>query len=747
MKINILYIIWSLDVGGAERIVVSLAKYINKDKYNPIVCCLNYKGKLAEELEGIGIKVIALDKKPNIDLSIIPKLIRVIKEHRIHIVHTHLWTADFWGRIAAKIAGVPVVISTIHSVDFWKPKIFMFADKILSIFTDNIIAISQEVKKFYVEKVKISARKMITIYNGIDLEKFHSVTTDKNVRLRELGIIANGRVIGIIGRLVELKGHKVFLDMMNILKRRYPDIKGIIIGDGLLREELVSRIKELKLEKNVILTGLRSDIPEMLNIIDVLVSCSDYEGLPMVVLEAMGMGKPVVATAVGGNYEVVDDGKTGFLVTSRDASAMAEKVVLLLEDNARLISMAEAAREKVKNLFSLEKMIKETEEIYFKTLTKKLPFSEKIKIVLVIDLLGTGGAERQLIELVKNIDREKFEISVVSLSTEKTDLLSELIENNIEVKLIDQWGKICIPTFINLYKFIKLKRPDIVHTYLFTASLYGRIVARLAGVPFVISSERSTEVWKKKSYIITDYILSKFTNRIIVNAKAIKEMLIKREKIPAKKIQVIYNGLDLNRLISKETNIEEIKKKLNIFNGNKIIGIVGRLTKEKDHITFLRAAKIISDYYDNANFLVVGGGDLRGELEGYASVLGISNKVIFTGKTNNVAETLRAIDVFVSTSLYEGCSNAILEAMASGLPVVATKVGGNPEIVNDGLTGILVPPRNPDLLAEAVLSLLNNPELRKTMGKNGRERIESDFILSKMVSNTEGVYESLVSRN
>ncbi len=753
MKINILYIIWSLDVGGAERIVVSLAKYINKDKYNPIVCCLNYKGKLAEELEGMSIKVIALDKKPNIDLSIIPKLIRVIKEHRIHIVHTHLWTADFWGRIAAKFAGVPVIISTAHNVDCWKPKMFLFMDRFLAKFSDKIIAVSNSVKEFYVSQV-ISDNKIEVIYNGIDVKQGLSpqgtvpVLQCPSAKIREeFGIRQGETVLAIIGRLVPQKGHIYFLEMMQILRNKYPNIRGLIIGEGQLKEKLISKAKELHLEKNVIFTGLRKDIPDLLNVIDIMVSSSTYEGLPMILLEAMAAGKPIVATRVGGNPEIIDEGKTGFLVPAKDPQALADRVSSLLDDSECARRIGESAQEKVQSLYSIEKMLHDTENIYDELLIQKKVSPGKIKIALIIDNLEVGGAQKQFIELVKNIDRNKFQVIVVALSVHRVDLSNELTDSGIDVRLIDQWGKICVPAFVKLFKLLRSERPDIVHTYLFTASLYGRIVAKLIGIPIVILSERSTDNWKKSSYVWLDRLLAKVTDRVLVNANTIKESLIKREKIPAEKIQIIYNGVNLIKIDAIKNDRSQVRENLRILNGNPVIGIIGRLSKEKDHLTFLNAAKRIISAIPRVNFLIAGDGHLRKELEDISLSLGLKDRVIFAGNTHNVSEVLQATDILVSASLYEGCSNAILEAMAAGLPIVATKVGGNPEVVNDGVTGILVSPQDPSALAGAVVSLLNNPELMKSMGEKGRERVEANFLLSKMVKRTEEVYETLISQN
>ena len=362
-RINILYLIWSLGLGGAEQVVINLAKGIDKKKFNVIVCCLNDKGIFAQEVEKEGIEVIALGKKGKFDATVLFKLIRVIKKYKIDIVHTHLWTSDFWGRIAAKLAGVPVIISTVHNVDVWKPKVFLLIDRILSYFTDKIIAVSNTVKYFYINNAKIPKNKIETIYNGIDVDKFN-IKVNRNIKRRELGLNADTKVLAVIGRLVEQKGHIYFLECFRKLLGKYSDIQGLIVGDGPLRGELEERSKMLGLNGRVIFTGIRNDIPEILKIIDVLVVPSLYEGLPTIILEAMAAGVPVVATNVGGNSEIIVNGETGFIVPPKDSSVLAEYIGKILENNNLVESMRVMSRERAIQYFSLDKMMREVEGIY-----------------------------------------------------------------------------------------------------------------------------------------------------------------------------------------------------------------------------------------------------------------------------------------------------------------------------------------------------------------------------------------------
>lgn len=368
-RINILYVIWSLGLGGAEQVVINLAKGLDKTRFNPIVCCLNEKGRFAEELEKAGINVIALHKRGPFDLSIIGKLVRVIKENNISVVNTHLWGANLWGRIAAHKAKVKVIIATEHNLDTWKGWLHIALDKWLSYRTDKIIVVSESVKYFYAHKVGIDSSKMVVVYNGIDLARYDCLPADKH----EFGIDGNEVVIGIVGRLVPQKGHKYFLSAMKEILKKYGDspIKGIIIGSGPMEKELKQYSQELGLERNVIFTGLRTDIPRLLKMLNILVMPSTREGLPMIALEAMAAGVPVIAAEVGGIPEIVIDGKTGILIPPEDPDALAGAIMKCLDSSVMCNKIVAGAKEIIENKFQIAHMIINTESIYSELLRNK----------------------------------------------------------------------------------------------------------------------------------------------------------------------------------------------------------------------------------------------------------------------------------------------------------------------------------------------------------------------------------------
>ena len=362
-KINIAYVIWSLGLGGAEQVVINLAKGLDKTRFEVIVCCLNDQGTFAESVQKDGIKIYALNKKRGIDFSVIPKLMKIFREQKIVIVHTHLWGANTWGRLAAKLAGIPVIIATEHNVDVWKKWYHRFIDRIVSLGTDKIIVVSGEVKKFYRQTVGISERKLHLVYNGIEPKVKETNVTQLNKLKFEFGISRESIVLSNIGRLVEAKANHIFIEALEILDREAVFFHALIVGDGPLKEILEKKGKHLVDQKKLTFTGLRKDVDRILDITDISVLSSTREGFSIVILESMAHGIPVVATNVGGNHELIIDSETGFLVEPNSPVALANAIRKII-DQKFFAKMGEQARQRVDTYFSLKQMIRYAEEIY-----------------------------------------------------------------------------------------------------------------------------------------------------------------------------------------------------------------------------------------------------------------------------------------------------------------------------------------------------------------------------------------------
>jgi glycosyltransferase involved in cell wall biosynthesis len=221
---------------------------------------------------------------------------------------------------------------------------------------------------------------------------------------------------------------------------------------------------------------------------------------------------------------------------------------------------------------------------------------------------------------------------------------------------------------------------------------------------------------------------------------AIRNYIIRKARIDSQKIVTIHNGIGLS-----ETKVSPIERKeFGLSPGVAIVGVVGRLAKEKGYPYLLNAARVVIKKYPEVHFLIVGDGPQREELVKLASNLGLNDHITFTGYRRDVLSVLALFDIFALATLWEGLPVVILEAMVMAKPVVTTDVMGNPEVVINGVTGFLVPPRDPEILAERILELLKDENLRKRMGGAGRKRIEEEFTIKRTISETERLYEELL---
>jgi sugar transferase (PEP-CTERM/EpsH1 system associated) len=360
---NVLYVIWSLQMGGAERVVAGLARGLDRNRFRPLVCCLNFKGRLAEELEAEGIPVFALDKKPKLDPAVLVKLVRLMRRERIDVVHTHLWTSSLWGRLAALLAGVPVRIVTEHNIDTWRRRPHFLADRLLARFTHHFIYVSREVEAFYRQRLGLAESRGRVVLNGVDTAALQAPQDVATVRAR-MGLPTDAVVAGVVGRLEARKGHRYFLEAMSHLLAQEPRLHGLVVGEGKEREALEAQRVASGLDGRLSMIGYWPQLAEALAAIDVFVLPSLMEGHPLAILEAMAAGKPVVTTRVGGNPEAVEDGVTGLLVPPGDSAALGQAIAALVRDPARARAMGEEGRRRVERMFSLEASIRANQEIY-----------------------------------------------------------------------------------------------------------------------------------------------------------------------------------------------------------------------------------------------------------------------------------------------------------------------------------------------------------------------------------------------
>jgi glycosyltransferase involved in cell wall biosynthesis len=370
---------------------------------------------------------------------------------------------------------------------------------------------------------------------------------------------------------------------------------------------------------------------------------------------------------------------------------------------------------------------------------------EKVKTLEFLTNFMIGGTERQVVNLARGLDRERFDLYVGCLGR-SGDFLKHFEGNRIPLSEYPINSLCNYKTLQEQWKFaghLRRNRIQIVHSYGFYSNVFSVPPARLAGVPVVIASIRDTGDPLTALQRQVQKVTCAFADHILANSHAVRDRLVKDGFNPGK-IGVIRNGI----VIPEQSGDRGFfQRELGLPENARLIGVVSRLNPLKGIDYFLEAAAILAGRFENVFFPIVGDGidpHYTAALKDRAARLGLGRKVIFTGFRLDISSILPDLLISVLPSLSEGLSNVLLESMAARVPVVATKVGGNPEVVEEGVTGMLVPPRDPAALADAVGTLLGNPGLAARFGASGRSRVEVHFSLDRMVQDTQRLYFDLL---
>ena len=362
---------------------------------------------------------------------------------------------------------------------------------------------------------------------------------------------------------------------------------------------------------------------------------------------------------------------------------------------------------------------------------------KKIKILYIINNLQVGGAEKILLELVKNIDKKKFEIKVATIMGGGE--LERAYAEHTEVKIFKKSNKLGLNVLFGLRKLIRQYKPDIIHTHLFSADVWGRIAAMGVVPAKIISTEHNMGYeegrWKKA----LKHFLSYFNDVIVAVSEGVRDYLIIGQRIEKTRVKVIYNGIDLEKFLFRGTQLARY--------GEGVLRIVtiGRLVPAKAQETLIEAMYQLADEYPQATLQIIGTGPRIQELGDIVKKLHLEKSIEFVGSVANTANYLNKADLFILPSVLEGLGMAAVEAMAIGVPVIATNIPGLNEVVINEETGLLFEPLDSQGLVGQIKRLLKDTKLQERMILNGRDRVEKMFSVEQMIREYEELYEHLTS--
>ena len=368
--INILHTIDTFGPGGAETVFINLVRGLNTHRYNSVVA-ISGKGWVHEELRSLNFKPLVIDSKGSFSARYLWQLVQIVKRYDIDIIQSHLFGSNVYCSLAGIICHVPVISIFHGAVDANdKDKMVKCKIKIVNYGSKRIVLVSESLHEFFVERMGVSRKRAITIYNGIDFERFK--TTGNDSLRNELGLAQDDVLIGSVGNIRSAKSYDILLHSAARIIKRYPRCKFVVVGQGSgrLYNDLLNLRDRLSLKKEVFFLGFRSNISEILNNLDIFLLTSTSEGFSISTVEAMACGVPVVATKCGGPEEIIVNNENGILAQVGDERDLAKGVTRLIENGRFRKKIVASARQTVSSKFKLSSMIARYDRIYSTVLRK-----------------------------------------------------------------------------------------------------------------------------------------------------------------------------------------------------------------------------------------------------------------------------------------------------------------------------------------------------------------------------------------
>lgn len=723
-KITVVHAIENLRIGGIEKMVSTITQGLNKDKYDVKVYCLAEGGAIADELIRNGHQVKILNLKTYHNPINIIKLARLMKKDKVEILHTHGYFASTFARLAAIMAGVPIIFTKVSSTYYDAGLRNRLIERILSLFSDKIICVSNAVKKFVVEVGRINSNKIVIIYNGAKVELASQPIAALKSRW---GIEEDDKIIGTVARLEPVKGVEYFIKAATEVVRTIYGVKFLIIGDGMQRRELEDLVNALRIKDKVIFTGFLMNPQDALLIMDIFVLPSaEREGFSSALSEAMGFGLPVVATKVGGNLEAVYDGVNGILVSPKDVSSLAKAIISLLNDPLKAKKMGEESKKLYLEKFSAEIMVKKIEELYNFYIAKKIITKTEYKIIFfpeaditnptsryncyyLAGALSNEGIRTYISHSVfpygkpLNYVREKYLLIknllkkfLVILTSKKGDII--FIQRGI------QWRGLFDRSVFQLYLFAKkvLKRKIIFH---FDDAIFLRIpkypVKTIIGI----------------------------SDAVIVGNHYLKDYALRYNK----NVFLIATSIDTDKW-KPNSNLEKNK---NSF----CIGWCGTGSNLK-YLNLLKEPLLTLGKKYSLELRIIGPESEANNIPEFVNI-----KVDYRPwRLNDEIDAISEFDIGVMP-LFDGefekgkCGLKLLQYMSLGIPVIGSAVGENRYIVEDGINGFLASDREEWL--KKLEMLITDKNLRKQFSVEGRKRVLERYSLRDNAKKLIHIIESL----
>ncbi len=385
-KITVVIVVSSLEYGGAQRQVVELANHIDGERFDLHVCSLSPHVPLAGMLAGADTRLHVIHKRWRYDLTVIPRLARLLRHLDADIVHGYLFDAEIAARLAGRLAGTRAVGNSERNADYRMQRVQLLANAATRRCVDFYVANSQSGARFSQRTLRNPAHWYYTVHNGVDTERFRPA--ERGAARRPLGLADDEFVIGMVGSFKPQKNHALLFEVLRRVLDRQPRTRLLLVGDELVvglhgsggyKREMLALADRLGLSRHILATGNRADMEALYPACDVTALPSLFEGTPNVALESMACGVPVVATAVSDNAHIVRDGETGYLVPLGDPAPFCERLLALAQDSGLRSRLGAAARRRVEEEFSSARLAAKTGAVYLDVLGRPSPEAARLR--------------------------------------------------------------------------------------------------------------------------------------------------------------------------------------------------------------------------------------------------------------------------------------------------------------------------------------------------------------------------------
>ena len=375
--------------------------------------------------------------------------------------------------------------------------------------------------------------------------------------------------------------------------------------------------------------------------------------------------------------------------------------------------------------------------------------NDRIRVLQVVDKFSIDGESihgiaRLMSWWTNAIDRDHFDMNILGLKAPSN--AGRYIERQGGRVFYSDYGRLNPASLLDIARVARQTQTDLLHLHGYKACTLGRIVGALLGMPVVLHEHAAFPTMPPYQKL-ADWLLAPLNDRVVVNCEAVAEFCVERRSMDPENIEIIFNGVPLDEFREvSDSAAAEAAEELGIGADTPVVGTVARLEEQKGITHFLNAVPAVKEECPDVKVLIVGDGTLRGALEEEARQLGIADNVIFTGERRDVPRLYKLMDVKVISSIYEGTTLTVFEAMATGTPVVATTVDGVEEVIEDGATGMLVPPKDAASIAEAVTDLLTNPDRARLLSERAEQAVKQYDVRTSM-RRIENLYETVLSGN